>query len=127
LRASATIGLNHRYEDGGRQQQTPLAKSRRRADLRRINIEPVFAVHSTAKTNIEQNTFDGASAGTLCREHGGCVMPVADKFGPEADAGFVRAYDARAAGRQCQISIALVLLLALAASALGVLAGLWRR
>ena len=54
-------------------------------------------------------------------------MRVADKFGPEADAGFVRAYDVRAAGWQCQISIALVLLLALAASALGVLAGLWRR
>ncbi len=54
-------------------------------------------------------------------------MPVADKFGLEADGGFVRAYDARAASRQCQISIALVLLLALAASAVGILAGFWWR
>jgi hypothetical protein len=54
-------------------------------------------------------------------------MPAAEKFGPEPEAGFVRAFDAAAAKRQFQISIALLLVLAFAASALGVLAAYWRR
>jgi hypothetical protein len=45
-------------------------------------------------------------------------MTIADNFGPKSDAGFVRAYDARAARRQFQVSLALVLVLGLAAIAL---------
>lgn len=49
-------------------------------------------------------------------------MLIADHPDPRSDAGFVRAYDARAARRQFQISIVLVAVLALAAVALGTLA-----
>ncbi|HET6377226.1 MAG TPA: hypothetical protein VFG05_02800 [Methylocella sp.] len=42
-------------------------------------------------------------------------------FDRNPDAGFIRAYDARAARRQFQISVTLVLLLAVAAGALGCL------
>ncbi|MGH6857219.1 MAG: hypothetical protein ACRECP_06160 [Methylocella sp.] len=48
-------------------------------------------------------------------------MSIADNFDPKSDAGFVRAYDARAARRQLQVSIVLVLVLGLAALALGIL------
>jgi len=47
-------------------------------------------------------------------------MSIADNFDHKSDAGFVRAYDARAARRQFQVSSMLVLVLALAAIALGV-------
>jgi hypothetical protein len=53
-------------------------------------------------------------------------MMIADHFDHRSDAGFVRAYDARAARRQFQISIVLVAVLALAAVALGMLAHLDR-
>ncbi|PNE12871.1 MAG: hypothetical protein CR217_01255 [Beijerinckiaceae bacterium] len=48
-------------------------------------------------------------------------MSIADNFDLKSDAGFVRAYDARAARRQFQFSGMLVLVLALAAIALGIL------
>jgi hypothetical protein len=48
-------------------------------------------------------------------------MSIADKFDPKSDAGFVRAYDAHAARRQFQVSSMLVLVLVLAAMALGIL------
>jgi len=47
-------------------------------------------------------------------------MSIADNFDHKSDAGFVRAYDARAARRQFQFSSMLVLVLALAAIALGI-------
>ncbi|MCI0599694.1 MAG: hypothetical protein L0Y50_03815 [Beijerinckiaceae bacterium] len=53
-------------------------------------------------------------------------MPIADNPGQTADAGFVRAYDARAARRQFQVSIVLVLVLAFAATALSLLTRLDR-
>lgn len=49
-------------------------------------------------------------------------MPIADHIERRYDAGFVRAYDARAARRQFQISIGLVALLGLAAVGLAMLA-----
>jgi hypothetical protein len=48
-------------------------------------------------------------------------MSIADNFDHGPDAGFIRAYDARAARRQFQVSIALVLVLAFAATVLGCL------
>jgi hypothetical protein len=48
-------------------------------------------------------------------------MSIADNFDHKSDAGFVRAYDARAARRQFQVSSMLVLVLALSAIALGIL------
>ena len=48
-------------------------------------------------------------------------MSIADHFDQKSDAGFARAYDARAARRQFQVSSLLVLVLALAALALGIL------
>ena len=48
-------------------------------------------------------------------------MSIADNFDHKSDAGFVRAYDARAARRQFQVSSMLLLLLALAAIALGMM------
>ncbi|HET6374471.1 MAG TPA: hypothetical protein VFF88_00335 [Methylocella sp.] len=42
-------------------------------------------------------------------------------FDRDPGAGFIRAYDARAARRQFQVSVSLVLLLAFAAAALGCL------
>ena len=51
-------------------------------------------------------------------------MLIGDHFDHRSDAGFVRAYDAHAARRQFQISIALVAVLGLAALALVFLARL---
>ena len=48
-------------------------------------------------------------------------MSIADNFDNKSDAGFVRAYDARTARRQFQVSSMLVLVLAFAAIALGIL------
>lgn len=48
-------------------------------------------------------------------------MSIADHFYHAPDAGFVRSYDSQAARRQFQVSIALILILALAAFALGML------
>lgn len=48
-------------------------------------------------------------------------MTILDPLDHRSDAGFVRAYDARAARRQFQISILLILILALAAIAVGLL------
>jgi hypothetical protein len=48
-------------------------------------------------------------------------MSIADNFDHKSDAGFVRAYDARAARRQFQVSSILVVVLALSAIALGIL------
>ncbi|HUB65753.1 MAG TPA: hypothetical protein VL996_15120 [Methylocella sp.] len=53
-------------------------------------------------------------------------MPIADPFNHRSDAGFIRAYDARAARRQFQISLVLVAVVALAAAALGMLTRLDR-
>jgi len=53
-------------------------------------------------------------------------MPAAGKFDDSPDSGFVHAYDARAAKRQLQISIGLVLVLAFAAAMIGFLAQLER-
>ena len=47
-------------------------------------------------------------------------MSIADHFEHKADAGFIRAYDARAARRQFRVSVILVVVLALAAGVLGV-------
>lgn len=51
-------------------------------------------------------------------------MSIADNFDHKSDAGFVRAYDARAARRQFQVSSMLVLVLLLSAIALGILSQL---
>lgn len=48
-------------------------------------------------------------------------MSIADHFFHAPDAGFVRTYDAQSARRQFQVSVALILILAAAAFALGVL------
>lgn len=48
-------------------------------------------------------------------------MSIADHFYHAPDAGFVRAYNSRAARRQFQVSLALILILAFAAFALGML------
>jgi hypothetical protein len=62
----------------------------------------------------------------LCRRMGVFGMSIMHHFDHRTDAGFIRAYDAKAARRQLQISIALVAVLALAAVALGMLARLDR-
>jgi hypothetical protein len=49
------------------------------------------------------------------------AMSIADKFDRTSEAGFVRAFDTRAARRQFQVSLALVLVLGLAAIVLGLL------
>jgi hypothetical protein len=48
-------------------------------------------------------------------------MSIADHFDPAPDAGLVRSYDSRAARRQFQISLALILILSSAAFVLGLL------
>jgi hypothetical protein len=53
-------------------------------------------------------------------------MSIADNFDRKPEAGFVRAYDIRAARRQFQVSLALVLVLGVAAIALGFLTQLDR-
>lgn len=50
------------------------------------------------------------------------MMAAAGKCDESPDTGFVHAYDARGAKRQLQISAALVIFLACAAAAIGVLA-----
>jgi hypothetical protein len=46
-------------------------------------------------------------------------MSIADHFDPAPDAGFVRSYNSRTARRQFQISVALIVVLSLAAFTLG--------
>jgi hypothetical protein len=48
-------------------------------------------------------------------------MSIADHFDHSPDAGFVRSYDSQAARRQFQISLVLILILTVAAFALGLL------
>ncbi len=48
-------------------------------------------------------------------------MSIADHFDHAPDAGFVRSYDSQAARRQFQISLVLILILTVAAFALGLL------
>jgi hypothetical protein len=48
-------------------------------------------------------------------------MSVADNFDQIPDAGFVRAYDSQAARRQFQVSVVLIVVLAVAAFFLGIL------
>lgn len=48
-------------------------------------------------------------------------MSIADHFDHAPDAGFVRSYDSEAARRQFQISLVLIVILAAAAFALGLL------
>ncbi len=48
-------------------------------------------------------------------------MSVADHFDHTPDAGFIRTYDAQTARRQFQVSLVLIIVLALAAFALGLL------
>ena len=48
-------------------------------------------------------------------------MSIADHFYHAPDAGFVRSYNSYVARRQFQVSVALILILALAAFALGML------
>lgn len=48
-------------------------------------------------------------------------MSIADHFYRAPDAGFVRTYDERAARRQFEVSVVLILVLALTAFALGLL------
>lgn len=48
-------------------------------------------------------------------------MSIADNLDSKLDAGFVRHYDSRVARRQFQISVALVVILSLAAFALGLM------
>ncbi|VTZ20940.1 conserved hypothetical protein [Methylocella tundrae] len=51
-------------------------------------------------------------------------MSIADHFDPRPDAGFVRRYDLQAARRQLRVSIILILVMAGAAIALGLVARL---
>jgi hypothetical protein len=46
-------------------------------------------------------------------------MSIADHFNDAPDAGFIRSYDSRTARRQFQISVALILILSMAAFTLG--------
>jgi hypothetical protein len=55
------------------------------------------------------------------------VMPLADHFNRRPDAGFVRSYDLRAARRQFQVSLVLILVMASAAIALGLMTRLESR
>ncbi len=48
-------------------------------------------------------------------------MSIADHFDRAPDAGFIRTYEAQTARRQFQVSLALILMLAAAAFALGML------
>ncbi len=48
-------------------------------------------------------------------------MPIANHFERRRDAGFVRSYDSRAARRQFQVSLVLILVMATAAIALGLM------
>ena len=48
-------------------------------------------------------------------------MSVADNFDQVPDAGFVRAYDSQAARRQFQVSLVLIVVLAIATFVLGIL------
>ncbi len=48
-------------------------------------------------------------------------MSIADHFDHAPDAGFVRSYDSQAARRQFQVSLVLILILSVAAFALGLL------
>ncbi len=48
-------------------------------------------------------------------------MSIADHFDQIPDAGFIRTYDAQTARRQFQVSVVLIVVLALAAFALGML------
>lgn len=48
-------------------------------------------------------------------------MSIADHFDHAPDAGFVRTYDSQAARRQFQVSLVLILILMVAAFALGLL------
>jgi hypothetical protein len=48
-------------------------------------------------------------------------MSIADHFDHAPDAGFIRSYDSQAARRQFQVSLVLILILTLAAFALGLL------
>lgn len=48
-------------------------------------------------------------------------MSIADHFDHTPDAGFVRSYNSRAARRQFQVSLALVVILGISAFALGAL------
>ncbi len=48
-------------------------------------------------------------------------MSVADHFDHTPDAGFIRTYDAQTARRQFQVSLVLIIVLAVAAFALGLL------
>ena len=48
-------------------------------------------------------------------------MPIADHFNRRPDAGFVRSYDLRSARRQFQVSLVLILVMAGAAIALGLM------
>jgi hypothetical protein len=53
-------------------------------------------------------------------------MSIADNFNHGHDDGFVRSYDAQAARRQFQVSLILVVVLAVSAIALGIVAQLDR-
>ena len=48
-------------------------------------------------------------------------MSIADHFDHAPDAGFVRSYDSRAARRQFQVSLVLIVILTVSAFALGIL------
>ncbi|WP_297300185.1 hypothetical protein [uncultured Methylovirgula sp.] len=48
-------------------------------------------------------------------------MSIADHFDRAPDAGFVRSYDSRAARRQFQVSLVLIVILTVSAFALGLL------
>lgn len=48
-------------------------------------------------------------------------MSIADHFDHAPDAGFVRSYDSRAARRQFQVSLVLIVILSISAFALGLL------
>jgi len=48
-------------------------------------------------------------------------MSIADHFDHAPDAGFIRTYDSQTARRQFQVSVVLILVLAMAAFALGLL------
>ena len=50
-----------------------------------------------------------------------CAMSIANHFDHRRDAGFVRSYDLQAARRQLQVSLILILVMAGAAIALGLM------
>jgi hypothetical protein len=72
--------------------------------------------HATITREVAAPSWSAACS--AAREFG---MSVADNFDQIPDAGYVRAYDSQAARRQFQVSLVLIVILAVAAFVLGIL------